>query len=70
MLTDNQKGTEVLVKEDGTYEWVNNDKSHAMDLDQSSEQLIHRVPEVKKVMPQKMDVEESARVPEKRSKPV
>lgn len=33
MLIDNQRGSEVLVKEDGTYEWVKESDVQMMNLD-------------------------------------
>ncbi len=33
MLKDNQQGSDVTVKEDGTYEWIKNQQSMAMNLD-------------------------------------
>ncbi len=33
MLIDNQKGKEVLVKEDGTYEWIKEAEDDALNLD-------------------------------------
>jgi hypothetical protein len=33
MLKDNQQGSEVTVKEDGSYEWVKIDQSIMMNLD-------------------------------------
>ena len=35
MLIDNQKGSEVMVKLDGTYEWVKEAEDNALDLDSS-----------------------------------
>lgn len=33
MLIDNNKGSDVLVKEDGTYEWIGNDEDNMVNLD-------------------------------------
>jgi len=44
MLIDNQKGTEVLVREDGTYEWIQNTQADAMDLDDDSEGSVYKMP--------------------------
>jgi hypothetical protein len=37
MLKDNQRGSEVSVKEDGTYEWVKVEKKVMMSLDSDEE---------------------------------
>jgi hypothetical protein len=39
MLIDNQRGSEVLVREDGSYEWSSNVEDNVLDLesDESSE---------------------------------
>lgn len=38
MLVDNEKGSEVLVREDGSYEWIKSNEDDAMDLDDDSEE--------------------------------
>lgn len=37
MLIDNQRGSEVLVKEDGTYEWAKESEMQIMNLDSEEE---------------------------------
>lgn len=44
MLKDNQKGSDVIVKEDGTYEWIHNMQDQAMDLDSEESPLLRAVP--------------------------